>query len=75
MFLVGGGILTHGFHTVGKWINDAAVDAARIPGVGAVAGALTPTLANALVGVVAGLLAVLAVKLFQRLRAKPAAAR
>jgi predicted DNA repair protein MutK len=36
---------------------------------------LTPTLANALVGIVAGLLAVLAVKLFQRLRAKPAAAR
>ena len=75
MFLVGGGILTYGFHVVGEWINDVAVNAAGIPGVGAVAGALTSTLANALVGVVAGLFAVLAVKLFQRLRAKPAAAR
>ena len=75
MFLVGGGILTHGVHAVGDWIRDAAVDAAEVPGVGAVLGAVTPMLANALVGIVAGGLAVLAVKLFQRLRAKPAAAR
>jgi predicted DNA repair protein MutK len=75
MFLVGGGILTHGVHVVGDWIKDRAFDAAQIPGVGAVLGAATPMLANALVGIVAGLLAVLAAKLFQRLRAKPAAAR
>ena len=31
MFLVGGGILTHGIHAVGEWIRDAAVDAARFP--------------------------------------------
>ncbi len=68
MFLVGGSILTHGFHTVGESIKDAAVAAARIPGFGAVAGVLTPTLANALVGVVAGGLAVLALTLFRRLR-------
>ncbi|MGH8250219.1 MAG: DUF808 domain-containing protein [Steroidobacteraceae bacterium] len=73
MFLVGGGILTHGVHAVGAWIEHAAVDAAQIPGVGAVLGALTSMLANALVGVVAGLLAVLAVKFFRRLRIKPAA--
>ena len=47
MFLVGGGILTHGVRAVGEWIEHAAVDAARIPGAGAVLGALTPTLANA----------------------------
>ena len=51
MFLVGGGILTHGVHAVGEWIKFAAVDAARIPGVGAVLGALTPMLANAVVGI------------------------
>jgi len=73
MFLVGGGILTHGFHAVSEWIRDAAVDAAAIPGIGAVLGALTPMLANAVAGIVAGGLAVLAVKLFQHLRAKPAA--
>ena len=31
MFLVGGGILTHGFHAVSEWIKDAAVDAAESP--------------------------------------------
>jgi predicted DNA repair protein MutK len=74
MFLVGGGILAHGVHAVGEWIKDAAVDAAQIPGVGAVLGALTPMLANATVGIVAGLLGAVAMKLFQRLRAKPGAA-
>ncbi|HEU5467909.1 MAG TPA: DUF808 domain-containing protein [Steroidobacteraceae bacterium] len=67
MFLVGGGILTHGFHAVGEWIEHAAVDAAEIPGAGAVLGALTRMLANAVAGIVAGGVAVLAVKLFQRL--------
>ncbi len=75
MFLVGGGILTHGVHAVGEWISDVAVGAAQIPGAGAVIGALTPMLANALVGIVAGLFAVLTAKLFQRLRARPAATR
>ena len=74
MFLVGGGILAHGIHAVGEWIRDAAVDAATIPGAGAVLGALTPMLANVVVGIVAGGLAVLAVKLFSRLR-RPDAAR
>jgi uncharacterized protein len=74
MFLVGGGILTHGVHAVGEWIQDAAVDAAAIPGAGTVIGALMPTLANAVVGIVAGGLVVLAVKLFRRIR-RPDAAR
>ena len=74
MFLVGGGILSHGIHAVGDWIREAAVDATTIPGAGAVLGALTPMLANVVVGIVAGGLAVLAVKLFSRLR-RPDAAR
>jgi predicted DNA repair protein MutK len=68
MFLVGGGILAHGIHAVAEWVHDAAVDAAALPGVGAVLGALTPMLANAAVGIVAGGIAVLAVKFFRRLR-------
>ncbi len=68
MFLVGGGILTHGFYAVSGWIRDAAVDAAAIPGVGAVLGALTPMLANAVVGIVAGGLVVLVVTLARRRR-------
>ncbi len=70
MFLVGGGILTHGFHAVAEWIESAAVNAAAIPGVGAVLGALTPMLANAVVGIVAGGVVVLFVKLLGRRRPK-----
>ena len=57
-----------GVHAVGEWIHDAAVDAAAIPGAGAVLGALTPMLANAIAGIVAGGVVMLAVKLFGRLR-------
>jgi predicted DNA repair protein MutK len=66
MFLVGGGILTHGVHVVGEWIEHAALDAAGIPGAGVVLGAMTRMLANALVGIAAGGIAVLAAKLFRR---------
>ena len=75
MFLVGGGILIHGIHAVGEWIEDAALGAARIPGAGTVLGALTPMLANAAVGIAAGGLVMLAVKVFQRRPAKPGASR
>lgn len=68
MFLVGGGILTHGFHAVGEWIEHAAVNAAEIPGAGAILGALTRMLANAVAGIVAGGLAMLALKLLPRRR-------
>jgi len=71
MFLVGGGILVHGFHAIDDWVRDAAVEAAAIPGVGAVLGALTPMLANAVVGFVAGGLAVAALRAFKRQPAKP----
>jgi len=73
MFLVGGGILTHGVREVGEWIHDAALDAAAIPGVGAVLGAMTPMLANAVAGIAAGGLVVLAARLFRRLRGPDAA--
>lgn len=74
MFLVGGGILTHGIHAVDEWIRDAAVDAAAIPGVGEVLGALTPMLINAVAGIVAGGVVVMLVGLLRRLRGKPAQA-
>ncbi len=74
MFLVGGGILSHGVHAIDEWIKDAAVDAAAIPGVGAVLGALTPMLVNAAVGIAAGGLAVLVIGGIGRIRGKPRAA-
>ncbi|MBD9370134.1 DUF808 domain-containing protein [Xanthomonas sp. XNM01] len=68
MFLVGGGILTHGVHAVHEWINEAAVDAAALPSVGSVLGAVLPMLINAAVGIVAGAIVVALVMGFGRLR-------
>jgi hypothetical protein len=66
MFLVGGGILTHGIATAHHWIEDAAEGAAAVPGIGAVLGPLTPMVLNALAGIVAGVVALLAVTLVTR---------
>jgi len=70
MFLVGGGILTHGVHAVDHWIAEFSAGAAAVPGVGGVLGTLLPMLANAIVGVVVGGLVLLVVNLVKRLRRK-----
>ena len=64
MFLVGGGILVHGLPTMHHAIENA------VQGLGAVAQWLLPTLADGLVGVVAGALVLAAVSLFKKLRAR-----
>ncbi|HUG21356.1 DUF808 domain-containing protein [Piscinibacter sp.] len=61
MFLVGGGILTHGVPALHHVIENFAHGAAALPGVGGVLGALAPLLADALVGVAAGALVLAAV--------------
>ncbi len=66
MFLVGGGILTHGIASAHHWIQGATEGAAAIPGVGVLLGALTPMLLNALAGIVAGGVALLVVTLATR---------
>ena len=67
MFLVGGGILTHGVPALSHAIDALAVRA------GSVLGAITPLLANALVGMLAGALVLAAVTLVQKIRQrKPA---
>jgi hypothetical protein len=67
MFLVGGGILTHGVPALHHAIEALATRA------GSVLGAVTPLLADALVGMVAGALVLGAVTLVQRMRnQKPA---
>jgi len=68
MFLVGGGILTHGIHALGGPIESAALAAAQWPGVGSLLHAMLPVLANLLVGLLAGALVLGAVGLVARLR-------
>jgi hypothetical protein len=64
MFLVGGGILVHGLPPVHHAVQQA------VQGLGGVAQAVLPTLADGLLGVLAGALVLAVVTLVQRLRAK-----
>lgn len=66
MFLVGGGILTHGFGWLHHGIEGVEHWAAQVPGIGALLGALAPLLLNALAGVVAGGLVLAAVTAVKR---------
>ncbi|MDP3172606.1 MAG: DUF808 family protein, partial [Polaromonas sp.] len=61
MFLVGGGILTHGFPALDHAIEALATRA------GSVLGAVTPLLADAVVGMAAGALVLAAVTLAKKL--------
>lgn len=56
MFLVGGGILTHGWHSLDAAIHHIAEQAGEIGGIGFLFKALTPTLLNGVVGIIVGLL-------------------
>jgi predicted DNA repair protein MutK len=66
MFLVGGGILTHGFGPLHHGIEALAQGAAAWPGVGGVVSAVLPTLLDAVVGIVAGAVVLAGVTLVQR---------
>ena len=74
MFLVGGGILTHGVPLLHHLVEDFGEEAADIPAVGTIIGPLAPMLVNALAGVVAGAVAFAIVAAIKRLRARGAAA-
>jgi predicted DNA repair protein MutK len=66
MFLVGGGILTHGLPALHHAIEAVAQRVGALPGVGGVLGVLTPPLLDALAGIVAGALVLAAVGAAQR---------
>ena len=69
MFLVGGGILTHGVPRLDHAIDALAAAAGALP-LGALLQALTPMLLDALVGMAAGAVIVLVVTLLGRLRGR-----
>ncbi|USD39733.1 MULTISPECIES: DUF808 domain-containing protein [Ferrimonas] len=68
MFLVGGGILSHGVHLFSEWISEAAAETALIPAVGHIASALVPALLNGLIGMIAGFILVAIAHLVGKLR-------
>jgi uncharacterized protein len=67
MFMVGGGILTHGIPGTHDLIHNLAHGVGAIPGVGSILEALTPTLVDAFVGIVAGAIALAGVTIVGRI--------
>ncbi|MFO1245812.1 MAG: DUF808 domain-containing protein [Ramlibacter sp.] len=74
MFLVGGGILTHGFAPLHHAIEAATQWLAALPGVGGVLAVVAPLLLDGVTGIVAGALVLAGVLAFQRVRGARAAA-
>ena len=73
MFLVGGGILAHGFHPIQAAFDLLSASASSVAGIGPVLQAVSPLLLNALLGIVAGALTLGLVKLVSGLFGNKAA--
>ncbi|WP_407296955.1 DUF808 domain-containing protein [Stutzerimonas zhaodongensis] len=67
MFMVGGGILTHGFKAIHHFIENSAEHTVALPYIGSVLAGLVPTLMDAAFGILAGALVFAAVQLGGRL--------
>ena len=74
MFLVGGGIISHTVPWLHHVTEETVVQAEHIPTVGSIIGAVTPTLINFGIGLVAGAIVLIIVTLLQKLWSKKASA-
>jgi predicted DNA repair protein MutK len=70
MFMVGGGILVHGYHPAQQMVDQFAIQLGDVAVAGSVLQAITPTLFSMLIGLIAGGLIVGLVTLWQKLRPK-----
>ncbi len=68
MFMVGGGILAHGFHPVTVVIDQVAIYSETFAAAGPYIAAVIPTLLQALFGILAGALALGVVSLWEKVR-------
>jgi hypothetical protein len=66
MFLVGGGILTHGIPPVHHAIESVAATVGTVAGIGGVLAAVVPALINGVAGIIAGVIALGLVSLVKR---------
>jgi predicted DNA repair protein MutK len=75
MFMVGGSILMHGVPALHHMVDNAATAAGRIGGIGPVLHAITPTVIDAVAGLIAGAIVLLVVTLGKKIfKGKTAAA-
>jgi predicted DNA repair protein MutK len=70
MFMVGGGIIGHAFEPLHHLAESAAHAVAGVPVLGRLLAAVTPTVIDAVAGVIVGAVVLLGVTLVQRLRGK-----
>ena len=70
MFLVGGGILSHGIPQVHHLLEEISARAGEVPGIGAIFPTISATLFNALVGILAGAVVVGVVQIIKRVKPK-----
>ena len=70
MFMVGGGIIGHGFGPLHHLTENASASLAGVPAVGGLLATVAPSLIDAVAGVVVGAVVLLAVTLVQKLRGK-----
>ncbi|WP_216934043.1 MULTISPECIES: DUF808 domain-containing protein [unclassified Acinetobacter] len=74
MFLVGGGIINHAIPVIHHFTEDSVAFVQDIPSIGNIVGALTPSLINLAVGILAGLLVLLVIGLIKKIWPKSAKA-
>lgn len=70
MFMVGGGILTHGLHVVSEYFIHIATVMGELAVVGPMLSFMIPSLLNTLFGVIAGALTLVSVSVIQKVRGK-----
>ncbi len=70
MFMVGGGILTHGIPVIYNWIEKLALTGADISVFGGFIHFMTPPVVNLVFGLVAGMIIVLLITMIQRIRTR-----
>ena len=70
MFMVGGGILTHGITYIYEWIEEIALLATLTPIIGSTMQFILPSLINLLFGLIIGMLIVVLLTFIKRIRSK-----
>lgn len=70
MFMVGGGILTHGITFIYQWIEEIALAALLTPAIGSIMHLVIPSIANLIFGLIFGIVLVLLITLIKQIKSR-----
>lgn len=68
MFMVGGGIITHGIHYLSEWIEEISFTALLTPIIGSTMQFILPTIINLFFGFIIGMFLVMALSLIKKMK-------